>query len=68
MVTKKSRMLIKAVPMKGGYVLKAENGAYPEEKYVHSSRAEAYKAAASLYPVNSVWKGRKVSGGFSISI
>lgn len=69
MTRKKMTLLIKAIPSKkGGYYLKAENGELPEEGYCHRTRAEAYKVASKLWPSNSSWHGKKVSGGYRIKI
>lgn len=64
----KRTYLIKAVPYRGGYTLKGEDGEYVQEKYIHPSRASAYRDAESLWPKNSVWHGRKVKGGYRIDI
>ncbi len=64
----KRTLLIKAVPYRGGYTLKTENGEYPQDKYVHPSRASAYRDAALLWRADSVWRGRKVRGGYRINI
>jgi hypothetical protein len=66
--TPKKTLLIKAVPYRGGYCLKAENGEYPQGKFVHPSRASAYLDAALMWPANSVWHGRKVQGGYRINL
>jgi hypothetical protein len=66
--TSKKTLLIKAVPCRGGYCLKAENGEYPQEKFVHPSRASAYRDAAQMWAPRWPWFGRKVKGGFRIEI
>ena len=68
MVSRKTTLLIQAKPYKGGYRLVAENGEKPTENYVYPSRAEAYRACAMMFPVNTSWKGRKVSNGFRVNI
>jgi len=64
----KNTLMIQAKPYKGGYRLIATNGDKPSENYVYSSRAEAYKACAQMYPSNSSWRGKKVTGGFRINL
>lgn len=71
----KKTLLIKAVPYRRGgrkgYCLKTEDGEYPQEgdiHFIHSSRASAYRDAAAMWPPNSVWRGRKVKGGYRINI
>lgn len=62
----KKTMLVKAVKVEDGYILDADG--CQEYDIVRKSRAECYKAAAELWPSNSVWNGRKVSGGWRINI
>jgi hypothetical protein len=66
--TTKKTLLIKAVPFRGGYCLKAENGEYPQDRRVNPSRASAYRDAAQIWPKNSDWHGRKVKGGYRIDL
>ena len=61
-------LLIKAVPIRGGFILKAENGELPCEGCTFNSRIDAYDACRAMYPSNGVWKGEKVRGGYRIKI
>lgn len=63
-----AHIIIKAVKKGKGYCLKADNGEYPEDGYIHPTKQEAYRVCAKLYPANSVWKGKKVSSGYRISL
>jgi len=67
-VVKPKWLLIKAVPVRGGFVLEAENGERPMENYLHRSRIEAYDACRKMYPSNSVWEGKKVGNGYRIKV
>lgn len=49
----------------GKWVLKA-NGQDAQEGYGYDSKAEALDAATHLWPTNSLWHGRRVSGGWQI--
>jgi hypothetical protein len=59
-------MLVKAVKVDGGYQLDA-NGCRDYDG-AQTSRAKCYENAKLLWPSNSVWHGRKVSGGYRIDI
>lgn len=66
---KKTTMIIKAVQNDDGkYYLLAENGDKPQEGYAYATKTEAYAAAASIYPANSEWHGRKLASGYRIEI
>lgn len=66
--TKHKMLLMKAIPMEGGYILEGPQGERPGVAYVYSSKPEAYKAASVIWPANSVWEGKKVPGGYRIHI
>lgn len=58
---------IMAKKIEGGYKLVASNGEYPCEGRVYGRRIDAYKACDHMY-AGDVWRGRKVSSGYSITI
>jgi len=60
------RWLIRAIEVVGGYQLRAPDGSYPQEGFVHPTKDAAMDAASKLWPSNSVWEGRRVQGGWSI--
>ena len=66
---KTNTMLIKAErTIDGKYILVAENEDHPLENYEHDTEKDAYAAAAKIFPANSIWRGRRVPGGFRIDL
>ena len=65
---RKEYMVIKAVKCAGGYELVADNGVRPQEGLTHKSAKDAYDDAALLWPSNSVWEGKRIPGGYRITI
>jgi len=66
---KTKRMTIKAVKNDDGqYQLVADNGELPQEGATHKTKKSAYADAERLWPSNSVWQGKRISGGYSIVI
>jgi hypothetical protein len=59
-------MLVKAIKVEGGYQLDADGVRNMDG--VQTSRAKCYENAKLLWPKNSTWNGRKVSGGYRIDI
>jgi hypothetical protein len=65
---RKEYMVIKAVKCAGGYELVADNGDRPQEGLAHKSAKLAYDDAALLWPSNSTWEGKRIPGGYRITI
>ena len=61
------RMTITAQHGQDGWYLFA-NGELPQEGFTYPTESEAYQAASSLYPSNSVWQGRRTAAGYSIKL
>lgn len=62
-------VLIKAVKCrKGGWMLVDDWKTPVDEGYCYPTRTAAYGAAHKYWPSNSVWKGKKISGGYRITI
>ena len=59
---------IKAVKHDGLYYLITTNGKIAPASRVYSSRAEAYREAAELWPYRSKWHGMKVNSGYRITV
>jgi hypothetical protein len=65
---RKEYLVIRAVKGTGGYELVADNGDRPQEGLAHKSAKLAYDDAALLWPTNSVWEGKRIPGGYRITI
>ncbi len=61
-------LIIKAIKKGTGWTLEAKNGELPTEGRIVSTRTQAYRDCVAMYPANSVWRGRKVNGGYRIDI
>ena len=61
-------MLIKAAATQDGYILLAENGDKPTERYEYKTPARAYAAAAQIWPAGSVWRGEMTQDGYRIVV
>ena len=60
-------MIIKAIKVKGGWTMRADNGEMPTEGRVSGTRREVYKDCEAMYG-NATWQGMKVRAGYSIVI
>lgn len=65
---RKEYLVIRAVKGTGGYELVADNGDRPQEGLAHKSAKLAYDDAALLWPSNSTWEGKRIPGGYRITI
>ena len=65
---RKDYLVIRAVKGAGGYELVTDNGDRPQEGLAHKSAKLAYDDAALLWPTNSVWEGKRIPGGYRITI
>ena len=65
---RKEYMVIRAVKCDAGYELVADNGDRPQEGLTHKSAKDAYDDAALLWPSNSTWEGKRIPGGYRITI
>jgi hypothetical protein len=60
-------LVIRAIKVEGGYTLLLDNGDYPTEKRVVSSKVKAYRDCDAMYN-NGTWHGLKLHSGYEITI